>query len=73
MLASLNSIIFAQIENDDLILLATAYHKFHHTYEVEDSTIFSKISDIVAIGLNEEKEFITEIIKPENDILNENI
>jgi hypothetical protein len=60
---------FSQAKQSDLVLLAEAYHKYHHTNNI-DNSIFEKIDKISSPELEEEKEFIAELIKPNNDILN---
>ena len=60
---------FSQAKQSDLVLLAEAYHKYHHTNNI-DYSIFEKIDKISSTELDEEKEFIAELIKPNNDILN---
>ena len=66
---SLNTSNYAQIENEDLILLATAYHKYHSTYKA-NRKILKEISKIESEELKEEKDFFSEIIKPKNKIYN---
>jgi len=60
---------FSQVKESELLLLAEAYHKYHHTNNI-DNAIFEKIDKISSRELREEKEFIAELIKPNNDILN---
>ena len=60
---------FSQAKQTDLVLLAEAYHKYHHTNNI-DNTIYEKIEKIDDEELKEEKKFIAELIKPNNDILN---
>jgi len=64
---SINTSNYAQIENEDLILLATAFHKYHSTYKVNRKTL-KEISKIESEELKEEKDFFSEIIKPKNEI-----
>jgi hypothetical protein len=65
----LTSTCFSQVKQSDLVLLAEAYHKYSHT-NIIDYSIFEKIEKINSTELKEEKEFIAELIKPNNDILN---
>ncbi len=60
---------FSQAKQSELVLLAEAYHKYHHTNNI-DNSIFEKIDKISSPELEKEKEFIAELIKPNNDILN---
>jgi len=60
---------FSQAKQSELVLLAEAYHKYHHTNNI-DNSIFEKIDNISSPELVKEKEFIAELIKPNNDILN---
>ncbi len=59
---------FSQAKQSELVLLAEAYHKYHHTNNI-DNSIFEKIDKISSPELKKEKEFISELIKPKNDIL----
>lgn len=60
---------FSQAKQSELVLLAEAYHKYHYTNNI-DNSIFEKIDKISSPELFKEKEFIAELIKPNNDILN---
>lgn len=60
---------FSQEKNSDLILLADAFHKYH-AWSIDDNSIFDRINNIKAKDLQDEKEFIGELIKSNNDILN---
>ena len=60
---------FSQDKSDDIILLAEAFHKYHHTNDI-DYSIFTKIDNINNPDLIKSKFFVSEIIKPDNDILN---
>ncbi|SEL53280.1 hypothetical protein SAMN04487910_2740 [Aquimarina amphilecti] len=60
---------FSQAKQSELVLLAEAYHNYHHTNSI-DNSIFEKIYKISSPELEKEKEFIAESIKPNNDILN---
>jgi hypothetical protein len=61
---------YGQTRNEELIFLAEAFHQYHSTPEV-DPEIFKRIDQIKSSQLQEAKEFIAEIIKPKNKILDQ--
>jgi len=58
---------FSQQKNRELILLAEVYHKYHVLST--DNKALSKLNKVKSPELNTVKEFISETIKPNNNIL----
>jgi hypothetical protein len=59
----------SQVSQSDLIQLAKIY-KEYHAWNTPDSSVFEQIEEIKSKGLENEKHFIAEVIKINNDILN---
>lgn len=65
-----NIICFSQTSNNDFILLAEAFHKYHSIRNV-DSLVIKNLEKINSAENDESKEFILELIKPNNKTLSE--
>jgi hypothetical protein len=63
-------ICFSQTSNSDFIQLAEAFHKYHSVRNV-DSLIIQKLEKIKSVENDESKDFIIELIKPNNNTLSE--
>jgi hypothetical protein len=58
---------FSQPKNRELVLLAEVYHKYH--FQSLDNKAIRKLNNVKSPELNTVKEFISESIKPNNNIL----
>lgn len=66
----LNLCCFSQTSNNDFIQLAEAFHKFHSNRNV-DSLVIQNLEKIHSIENDNSKNFIVELIKPNNQTLSD--
>ncbi len=66
----LNFCCFSQTSNNDFIQLAEAFHKYHSIKKV-DSLVIRNLEKIHSIENDNSKDFIVELIKPDNQTLSD--